>query len=335
MVIVTNRLFIDAANSLAAARTSQGIKTVVVDVQNIYDEFSYGVHGSDAIRAFFQRATTSWATPPKYGILLGDASFDPRNYFGMGSFDFLPTRMVPTTFLKTDSDDWFADFANSGIPTVAFGRIAVRTADEANGVIHKLLARGTTIPTGSWASMVEIVADAPNGLPFDKGADQIAAAIPAPYSVDRISFAKTSTPGADVINAFNRGSLLTDYTGHGSVEVWSDFIFTSSDAAALTNADRLPFVVTLNCLNGLFNDLFTDSMAEVLLRNPNGGSIGGFSSSALTSPDQQLLVNAELNKQLFSGTAVGDAVLKAKLKTNDMDVRRTWILFGDPTLKLK
>ena len=71
------------------------------------------------------------------------------------------------------------------------------------------------------------------------------------------------------------------------------------------------------------------------MKNPNGGSIGGFSSSALTSPDQQTLVDIELNKQLFNGLAVGDAVLKAKLKTNDMDVRRTWILFGDPTLKLK
>ncbi|HEY2093393.1 MAG TPA: C25 family cysteine peptidase [Thermoanaerobaculia bacterium] len=335
MVIVTNKAFIDAANSLATARTAQGIKTVVVDVQNVYDEFSYGVHGPEAIRAFFQRTNSSWATKPAYAILLGDSSFDARNYYGMGGFDFVPTKMVASQYLKAASDDWFADFNNTGIPVMAIGRMSARTADDANGIVHKYIARGTTAPTASWAKVVEVVSDVANEAPFELGADQIAAGISAPYTVSRISFAKTSTPGADVIDGFNTGSLLTDYTGHGSVEVWSDYVFTSADASSLTNGDHLPFVVTLNCLNGLFNDLFTDGMAEALLRNPNGGSIGGFSSSALTSPDQQLLVNAELNKQLFNGLAVGDAMLKAKLKTNDMDVRRTWILFGDPTLKLK
>ena len=183
---------LDAANSLAAARTAQGIKTVVVDVQNVYDEFSYGAHGPEAIRAFLQRATSSWATQPKYAILLGDASFDARNYFGVGSYDYVPSKMVITAYMKTNSDDWFADFANTGIPSVAIGRIPVRTADEARGVINKYLAR-TSVPTAPWAKIVEIVADHPNGVPFDKGADQIAAGIPAPYSVDRISFAKTST----------------------------------------------------------------------------------------------------------------------------------------------
>jgi uncharacterized repeat protein (TIGR01451 family) len=335
MVIVTNKAFIDAANSLASARTAQGIKTVVVDVQNVYDEFSYGVHGPDAIRAFLQRANSSWATKPAYAILFGDASFDARNYYGMGSYDFVPTKMVATQYLKTASDDWFADFNNTGIPVMAIGRMSARTPDDATGIVNKYIARGTSVPAGSWAGTVEVVADVANEVPFERGADQIAAGIPAPYNVSRVSFGKTQTPHDDVINAFNNGSLLTDYTGHGSVEVWSDYVFTSADASALANGSRLPFVVTLNCLNGLFNDLFTDGMAESLLRNPNGGSIGGFSSSALTSPDQQLLVNAELNKQLFNGLAIGDAILKAKAATQDMDVRRSWILFGDPTLKLK
>ena len=32
---------------------------------------------------------------------------------------------------------------------------------------------------------------------------------------------------------------------------------------------------------------------------------------------------------------VADAILKAKKVTTDRDVRRTWILFGDPTMKLR
>ncbi|HEV8432004.1 MAG TPA: C25 family cysteine peptidase, partial [Thermoanaerobaculia bacterium] len=151
MVIVANKTFLSAANTLAAARTAQGIKTIVVDVQNVYDEFSYGVHGPDAIRAFFQRATSSWTTKPAYAILFGDSSFDPRNYYGMGSYDFVPTKMIASQYLKAASDDWFADFNNTGIPVIAIGRMSARTPDDANGIVAKYIARGTAVPTGTWA----------------------------------------------------------------------------------------------------------------------------------------------------------------------------------------
>ena len=174
-----------------------------------------------------------------------------------------------------------------------------------------------------------------NGVSFDKVADTTAAAIPTPFTTDRISFSNAGAPA--VVNAFNSGLILMDYIGHGSSETWSSFVFTTADAAALTNADRLPVVVTLECLNGYFHDLWTESMAEALLKNPNGGAITVLSSSALTSPDQQMRVNLELNRLLFGPTPItlGDAFHNAKLVTSDSDVRRTFILFGDPTLKLK
>jgi hypothetical protein len=161
--------------------------------------------------------------------------------------------------------------------------------------------------------------------------------VPSTFTTGRISFAATPNPSAAVIDAFNSGSLLTNYVGHGSVEIWSSDVFDSLAAAALTNGDKLPFVVTMNCLNGYFHDLWSESLAEALMKNANGGAIGVWASSALTSPDQQLRVNLALYRQLFGGgtTTIGDAILKAKQETNDIDVRRTWILFGDPTLKLQ
>jgi hypothetical protein len=73
------------------------------------------------------------------------------------------------------------------------------------------------------------------------------------------------------------------------------------------------------------------------LKDANGGAIGVWASSALTSPDQQLLVNLDFNRQVLgSGSpAIGDAILHAKKATTDRDVRRTWILLGDPTMKLR
>ena len=170
----------------------------------MYDEFSYGVHGPEAIRSFLQRANTSWTAHPKWVVLLGDASFDPRNYLGMGSFDFLPTKLVPSFYLKTASDDWFTDFNGTATSAIPVGRIPVRTADEANAIISKLVRRTTTPPAGPWSSSVTLISDRVNGVPFDKGADQLALLIGAPYQKNRVSFGSLSDPTTAVLNAPTR-----------------------------------------------------------------------------------------------------------------------------------
>jgi len=45
----------------------------------------------------------------------------------------------------------------------------------------------------------------------------------------------------------------------------------------------------------------------------------------------------KLFQLLYSGApiALGDATRQAKAATTDIDVRRTWILFGDPTMKIR
>jgi len=48
-------------------------------------------------------------------------------------------------------------------------------------------------------------------------------------------------------------------------------------------------------------------------------------------------MNKQLIRLLFNGEelTIGEATALAKAATTDLDVRRTWILFGDPTTKLK
>ena len=83
-------------------------------------------------------------------MLLGDASVDPRNYLGMGTFDYVPTKLVRTSLLRTASDDWFTDFNDDGIADIPVGRIPVRTPAEAALVIGKIASRGT--PSGAWSA---------------------------------------------------------------------------------------------------------------------------------------------------------------------------------------
>jgi uncharacterized repeat protein (TIGR01451 family) len=327
LVIVTHSSFTDAAKKLKTARDAQGLATTIVDVQNLYDEFGFGHRGPQPVRDFLQR-TQSWKRAPRYAILLGDSSFDPRNYYGIGNVDYVPTKLVPTGYIKTASDDWFADFDDDGVPSIAIGRIAVRTLADANGVIAKLTATRTTNST------VTMVSDyASGGMSFEQGSAHVAQQLPSSLTTAHIKAASTPNAANAILGAFNNGSMIVNYTGHGSVEIWSN-LFSSYSATSLTNGTKLPFVVAMNCLNGYFHDLYTDSLGEALLRNPNGGAVSVWASSALTAPHLQTQMNAELYRHLFT-MPVGDAIIKAKQSVTDLDVRRTFILFGDPTLRLR
>jgi len=48
-------------------------------------------------------------------------------------------------------------------------------------------------------------------------------------------------------------------------------------------------------------------------------------------------MNKELIKLLFNGQGltIGEAIMRAKQVVPDADIRKTWILLGDPTLRLK
>jgi hypothetical protein len=73
------------------------------------------------------------------------------------------------------------------------------------------------------------------------------------------------------------------------------------------------------------------------LKAPLGGAVAVWTSSGLTDPEEQVPLNEELIQLLFNGQGltIGEAVMRAKQVVSDRDIRRTWILFGDPTLRLK
>ena len=146
------------------------------------------------------------------------------------------------------------------------------------------------------------------------------------------------TARAEVQNALNAGQLLVNYLGHGSVEVWSgDGLLDDASAAALTNGPRLPAFLTFDCLNGFFHDVYTQSLSEALLLNSQGGAVAVVASSALTDATPQAQLDRSLVKALFQngGTALGDALVQAKSSIKSRDVRRTYLLFGDPLLRIK
>jgi hypothetical protein len=92
----------------------------------------------------------------------------------------------------------------------------------------------------------------------------------------------------------------------------------------------------MTCLNGYFQDPYSETLAESLLKSQGGGAVAVWTSSGLTEPDKQAVMNKELIKVLFGreSLTLGEATARAKSSVLDQDIRKTWVLFGDPATRL-
>ncbi len=339
-VYVTHNDFIGAVTSLQQFRQSQGISVALIDVEDIYDEFNFGVPDPLAIKTFLNTANTKWSTPPHSVLLAGDASFDPRNYLGLGAFDFVPTGTVATSSGETASDDWIVDFNNDSHPDMAVGRIPSRTMQEALDTINKIIQYDQSPPSGGWKQEIMMVADNNDTVDYESASSELATVIPENLSITNVFLGQSdpSTARSQILNGIENGKLIVHYLGHGSVEVWAaEDLLTSPDAEAFTNGLRLPFVVALNCLNGYFHDVFTNSLAEAFLRNPNGGAVAVWASSGFTETSRQTPMDKAFLQWLFNPdepVTLGEAIFRAKQIPIEGDVSRTWILFGDPLTRI-
>jgi Peptidase family C25 len=164
--------------------------------------------------------------------------------------------------------------------------------------------------------------------------------IPPNLRVNQIDRASSdpATARSLLLDAINRGQKVVSYAGHGSMTSWRGEFLTSEDAQFMENAHRPSFFTLMTCLNGYGFDPIQDSLSESLIKT-EGGAIAVWSSSGMTYPDEQSAMNRALYGLLFGGDArqktVGEIVVRAKEATSNSDIRRTWILIGDPTTKIR
>jgi hypothetical protein len=339
-IVITHRDFQNSVEPLAQLRRNEGMSVAVVDTEDVYDEFSYGAHDSRAIRDFLEWTQTHWLRAPRFVLLVGDGSFDPRNYLGNnGETDLVPAHLIDTASLETVSDDWLVDFDNDGVGEMALGRLPVRTAIEADTMISKIVNYSPANTTQT-ALMVADRMDAKTNFNFEAASDELGSLLPETIGVQKI-YRGGNAPSVvhdQIVNGINQGPLLVNFMGHGSVEVWTgEPILSTSDAALFNNGFRLPVFLIMTCLNGYYQNPARESLAESLIRSDAGGAVAVWASSGMTEPAPQFDMSTVLYQQVFGSQplTLGEAIRKAKLGNADIEVRRTWILFGDPTMRVR
>lgn len=332
LLIVTKREFFKSFNPLIKQRQNQGVRVLLADAQDIYGEFNFGQKSSQAVKNFLQFANTNWERKPRFVIFAGDATYDPKRYLG-GNSDIVPTRLVDTLTMETASDEWFGDFNGDNVAEFAIGRLPAQNVSEISAMVTKIVGYDAQNSSNS----ATFVSDISDGFDFAGANSAVRQILPQNINAVNIERGATDdqTTRSNILNAINSGQKILTFVGHGSTGIWRGNIFTKTDAENLTNAGKLPIFVTMTCLNGYFQDALNTGMGETLVKNPNGGAIAVWTSSGAGLPDSYGSLNVEIHRQLLSGATLGEAHLQAKRTISNQDVLRTFVLLGDPSMRLR
>ena len=295
---------------LAHRLATQGLHGRVVFIDRIYDEFSFGRRDANAVRAFLTYAFANWRgasglePPPSFVLLVGDATLDYKNTLNRVDWiDQVPTPImlqVASIIGYYSSDNWLATASGSDqIPDLHLGRISTRTAAASAAVFDKIRQFETSTPAGVWKGRAILTAGdgkfVSESDDFEALNNDIAPyfsqpphSTPSPpLYFDNPPWNAADAPGfkSALISEIQAGAGVLTYVGHGNFENWGlDTFFTTSDAAALTNGLRLPFMVNVNCLSGGFHYLLPQgSLAEGMVNNPVGGAIAALAPSGLSN----------------------------------------------------
>jgi hypothetical protein len=334
LVIIGAKDLLPALPPLVQARQAEGLEVVVADIEDVVDEFGAGEWGPGAVQEFLAHATERWRRQPGYVLLLGDSTIDPRDHLGYGVADLVPTVVIETEYFETGSDAALADTDGDGLPELAIGRLPVASLGEAQAVIAKIVGYGRQTSAGPVVLVID-ANDEEND--FEEAGRSLLRVIPRSQSVTMLQRGHLGAEGVRtrLIEELQRGPLLVNYVGHGSVQQWAGGVL-HVDYLEWLASTRLTTVLAMTCLNGYFQDPQHDSLGEELLKTPAGGAAAVWASTGLTEMEGQIPIDAALLEGMFTSSQqrLGDLILAATAATTDTDVRATWVLLGDPTMRM-
>jgi len=348
LVIITSGEMMETLTSFISHKQSLGISSSRIDIQTIYDQYSYGEISPSAIRSFIADLVQESGSSVEYVLIALDGSVDTKNISGFDNANASPVYLAGSSYSDYASDLWFVTDDSGGLLDVAFGRIPARNSDELRFYLEKVMdyENGTSQPESD--SISSIIAQDPF-VDFQTMSNQLE------QTVNRLNYSGTvfnSNQNTEDIKSHLtsrfKSDLFVNYMGHGTEFNLGDDHFNSNDIASLDNGDSLPIFVGLNCLTGYFEgaDGALKSIGEQLVLQENAGSIMAISANTLLSPRDQLIFvdafyervqDAHLNRTKKDGR-LGRLFLETHkyLDSQGLSTAQTksFVLLGDPSLQL-
>ncbi|HEY5158634.1 MAG TPA: C25 family cysteine peptidase, partial [Anaerolineales bacterium] len=340
-LIISHPDFINGLQPLVQARQAQGLTVSVVNVNDLYAQYTSGVFDPQAIKQYIAYAARNLGT--QYVLLVGGDTSDYRNYLGRNSISFIPSLYVTTgpNAKFVPADPLYADLNGDNEPDLAIGRFPVRTTAELNLMVIKTLSYAGK----SYGRTAVYATDLNDGIvSFKALSNGLAASMPAGWTVQNIHLDDMSVASArtQLLAAMNRGTALVTFTGHSGPASWTfSNLFNVNDAAALTNAGKPFVVVQWGCWNTYYVDPVNNYLVQKFLFSGDRGAAAVLGASTLTdSASEDLLGELLIPRMVKPGMTIGQALQDAKSELAQthpelLDVLLGWSLMGDPALMVE
>ena len=275
----------EAIQPLIELKEAQGMPTEVVLLSSLSGEGEPTERIKAAIRSKYEQSAI------EYVLLVGEHEQIPLY-----------------TWEGKPSDAWYGCLAGDDVlPEVSVGRMLGKTAEELSVHVAKTVAYQSSVEQGQdWRSKVLLVAHEQE-YP-GKYTACLESVREGEYRSSAVRFEKLyggeGATNDQVVDRINQGVGILNYRGHGSETAWYEWNHHDFrvDEAALTNADRLPVVFSIACLNAAYQSE-ERTMAEQWVLRPGGGAVAVLGA---TRPSYTL-INHDFNRYLFQALLIEGA----------------------------
>ncbi len=380
LIIITGDLLLEQVDRLKRLKEQQGFEVETVTVGQIYDDFNYGIKSPLAIKTFLKYAFENWDqnNPLQYVILAGDASWDYKGRI-QGSNDIVPSIMFTTdTYGAAPSDLQYALLSGDDlIPDIVVGRIPASGSVELGHYLDKVESyQNGNVPANAWRNSSLFISgfDAGSGDLEDFTNEPVFRAqnlrlinLKLPESVFAYKLNTQRNPDLEndpdfgstreLIDYIDEGVTFINFFGHGGGAVWADEqLFILSDIANLNNRNLYPFISSMTCFTGAFENPNKEGLAESVLMVEEKGAIAVLSSSSVGWKYNDFSIQWGLHDHLWEeNVTFGQAVDLMKISyllnpvyyteegsgftrgyfTLKNSMVNQYNLLGDPTLELQ
>lgn len=339
------------------ANPSSGkFRTRIYDIEQLYDQFAYGVVKSPlAIRNFVSYASNAWTIKPTHVLLIGKA----REYTVMRTNTNNSNQCLVPTFGYPGSDNLLVATRTSDIPMAAIGRLAAENRQQVEDYLEKLKAyeqeqntynEPQTIAPKIWQKRIVTFSggtSASEQVQFRVFNDNyLKLTADTLWGAKGVAYSRTSnapieeSQSLQIKNTINEGVSLVTFFGHSATGA---FDFSVDEPENYTNKDRYPVFISNGCFAGLIHDA-TPGYSERFVFKKEAGTIAFIATTSLSLPNSLDKYTKGFYKEASTDEythSIGKIIVESlrnmyTTSPNNFDYMAAYefTLHGDPGLKL-
>lgn len=353
-LIITHPQLWAAAQNYAAWRNNGTTQSLVVNVEELYMQYTYGIDKNPlAIRRFCNQLITGWSEKPDYLFLMGKSIHDASINGVIGSRndpEKHARNLVPTWGYPGSDIAFTAGLAGTlNQPAIATGRLSANNTSQVLEYLNKVIEHETQ-PPALWQK---------NMLHFGGGTIDYEQQMFRGFLNGYKAIAQDTSIGAQVYSFFkntsdpiqmnvsdsiqlliNQGVSVMTFFGHASSTGFDQNIDSPLN---YNNQGKYPLLIGNSCYTGNIHLGTTESASETFVLVPDRGVIGFLAKSDIGLPGFLDLYTNNFYRQICQynyGHSIGECMQKA-IESFQVDgniyrsnVAYNFALHGDPAIKL-